>query len=112
MLEICVIENPAVDFEWRTISDNGDYPVEEFENAFLKMFPHISEDDIIDARIFKTRYSQPVVECDYSKKMPHITTSEKGFFTVGMAQIYPEDRGINYAIRSGYEAAQAALDDK
>lgn len=86
--------------------------VEEFENAFLKMFPHISEDDVIDARIFKTRYSQPVVECDYSKKMPHITTSEKGFFTVGMAQIYPEDRGINYAIRSGYEAAQAALDDK
>ena len=33
MLELYVIENPEVGFEWRVISDNGKYPVEEFENA-------------------------------------------------------------------------------
>lgn len=33
MLELYVIENSEVDFEWRTISDNGEYPVEEFEKA-------------------------------------------------------------------------------
>lgn len=33
MLEIYIIENPAVDFEWHMIADNGEYPVEAFENA-------------------------------------------------------------------------------
>lgn len=33
MLELYVIENPAVDFEWRTISHDSQYPVEKFENA-------------------------------------------------------------------------------
>lgn len=33
MLELYIIENPAVFFEWHTISHNGKYPVEEFENA-------------------------------------------------------------------------------
>lgn len=33
MLELYVIENPAVDFEWHMTSDDGEYPVEAFENA-------------------------------------------------------------------------------
>lgn len=33
MLELYVIENPAINFEWRAISHNGKYPVEAFETA-------------------------------------------------------------------------------
>lgn len=33
MLELYIIENPTVDFAWRSISDNGEYPVEKFLNA-------------------------------------------------------------------------------
>lgn len=33
MLELYVIENPAVDFEWHMISHNNEYPVKMFENA-------------------------------------------------------------------------------
>ena len=33
MLEMYVVENPAVDFAWRMVSNNSEYPVEEFENA-------------------------------------------------------------------------------
>lgn len=33
MLELYVVENPAVNLEWRMISNNGEYPVEGFENA-------------------------------------------------------------------------------
>ena len=33
MLELYIIENPEMDFEWRVISENDEYPVEEFENA-------------------------------------------------------------------------------
>lgn len=30
----------------------------------------------------------------------------KGLYLASMAQIYPEDRGQNYAIRAGLEAAE------
>ena len=33
MLELYTIEHPDVEFEWRAISNNSDYPVTEFENA-------------------------------------------------------------------------------
>ena len=29
-----------------------------------------------------------------------------------MAQIYPEDRGINYAIKMGYEVAKKIINNK
>lgn len=47
MLELYVIENPTVDFAWRSISDNGEYPVEMFENAKIfhgKSFWEIEKD--------------------------------------------------------------------
>ena len=33
MLELYIIENPEMDFEWHMTSYNGEYPVEEFENT-------------------------------------------------------------------------------
>jgi hypothetical protein len=36
-----------------------------------------------------------------------MNTPEEGVKLAGMAQIYPEDRGINYAIKLGKESAQA-----
>lgn len=31
MLELFIIGNPKVDFEWHAVSSNNEYPVEEFE---------------------------------------------------------------------------------
>lgn len=33
MLEMYVVENPTVDFAWSMVSNNSEYPVEEFENT-------------------------------------------------------------------------------
>ncbi len=33
MLELYVIGNPDIEFEWRATSNNNNYPVTEFENA-------------------------------------------------------------------------------
>lgn len=33
MLELYIIENPNIEFEWRAISNSNNYPVTEFENA-------------------------------------------------------------------------------
>ena len=46
---------------------------------------------------------------NYSKLLPPLQTPVPGLYSACMAQIYPEDRGQNYAIRIGREAADAIL---
>jgi hypothetical protein len=38
--------------------------------------------------------------------IPTATTPLKNFYICTMAQIYPEDRGINYAIKQGQEISK------
>ena len=42
----------------------------------------------------------------YSRQIPQVETPLKNFFISTMAQVYPEDRGTNYAIRDGRKAGQ------
>ena len=66
-----------------------------------KMFPAFSRDWIIRHNVWKARWSQPVVEKNYSQLIPSEQGPAEGFHLCSMAQIYPEDRGTNYAIREG-----------
>lgn len=66
-----------------------------------KMFPEISREWILKHHLWKARWSQPIVEKNYSKLIPSQEAPEAGLFICSMAQIYPEDRGTNYAIREG-----------
>jgi hypothetical protein len=51
--------------------------------------------------VWRARYSQPIVGRHYSRLIPSTATPIAGLFLSTMAQIYPEDRGTNYAIRDG-----------
>jgi protoporphyrinogen oxidase len=74
----------------------------QFSIPFLqKMFPEFQGEWIIEHHLWRARWSQPVVEKHYSTLIPSETTPYEKFFICSMAQIYPEDRGTNYAIRSG-----------
>jgi hypothetical protein len=55
--------------------------------------------------ISRTSYSQPVVVQQYSKILPELKTPVENLFLASMAQIYPEDRGQNYAVRLGKQVA-------
>ncbi|GAW86666.1 conserved hypothetical protein [Bathymodiolus platifrons methanotrophic gill symbiont] len=66
-----------------------------------KMFPALQRDWILDHHIWKARWSQPVVEKHYSRLIPPEQGPKAGLNLCSMAQIYPEDRGTNYAIREG-----------
>jgi protoporphyrinogen oxidase len=74
-----------------------------FSYPYLKkMFPKFELSWVKKHHVWKARWAQPVVEKNYSKLID-LTTSPplKGFYICSMAQIYPEDRGTNYAIREG-----------
>lgn len=70
-----------------------------FCKGLKKLYPNFRMSDVKDWRLTRTRYSQPVIKTNYSEKMPTVQTPVPGLFLAGMSQIYPEDRGMNYAIR-------------
>jgi protoporphyrinogen oxidase len=60
---------------------------------------------------FKASNAQPVIPTHYPEAMPPFATPLPGLYHACMAQIYPEDRGQNYAVRAGNRAAMALLAD-
>ena len=74
----------------------------EYAFPFLKkMFPALDRNWIRAHHLWRARWSQPVVEKHYSALIPADLSPNEGFYLCSMAQIYPEDRGTNYAIRQG-----------
>ncbi|WP_136414724.1 NAD(P)/FAD-dependent oxidoreductase [Herbaspirillum sp. ST 5-3] len=79
----------------------------EYALPFLKkMFPSVERSWIQKYHLWRARWSQPVVERHYSGLIPDEKGHEAGFYICSMAQIYPEDRGTNYAIRGGVDIAR------
>ncbi len=87
------------------------YSDEEYVNFALqhlqRMFPEMDRSWIIEHRVWRAKYAQPVTERGYSKYVPDQATPFGNAFISTMAQIYPEDRGTNYAIREGRAIAKS-----
>ncbi len=71
-----------------------------------RMFPELQRNWIQDFRIWRAEFAQPVTEVGYSGYVPGRETPYSNATISTMAQIYPEDRGTNYAIREGKAVAQ------
>ena len=66
---------------------------------------------IVKSHHFRAEYAQPVVPVGYRKMIPPFRQSVSGLYLCTMAQIFPEDRGQNYAVAYGEKAANAVLED-
>jgi protoporphyrinogen oxidase len=53
--------------------------------------------------------AQPIVTVGYADRIPPLRTPAPGLVLANTTQVYPEDRGTNYAVRLGDEAARAVL---
>lgn len=79
----------------------------EFALVHLKrMFPKMERSWLLDHRVWRAEFAQPVTERNYSQYVPGRETPFVNGSISTMAQIYPEDRGTNYAIREGREVAE------
>jgi protoporphyrinogen oxidase len=59
--------------------------------------------------LFRTIYAQPVPLVNHSRNIPAIETPLPGLYYAGMSQVYPWDRGTNYAVEIGRRAARLML---
>lgn len=70
-----------------------------------RMFPHFRREWVKAYHVWRARYAQPVVVRHFGKLIPAARTPLTNFYLCSMAQVYPEDRGTNYAIREGRKVA-------
>lgn len=82
-------------------SMNADQLLEYSLPYLQRMFPQMERAWIRRHHLWRARWSQPVVEKHYSRLIPGEHGPKAGFYICSMAQIYPEDRGTNYAVREG-----------
>jgi len=84
-------------------------PEEELKKIYLKGVARygLREKDVNWIEIFKAKYSGPIFEKGYSKKITDYRTPIEHFYVAGMTSPpnYPE-RSMNGSIRSGLEVAQ------
>jgi hypothetical protein len=51
-----------------------------------------------------------VITPNYTRDMPALQTRLSGLYLASMAQVFPEDRGTNYAVREGRRAGRLIAD--
>ena len=59
--------------------------------------------------LFKNPHAQPVIPVNYSKFIPPHRTTIPNVYLANMQQIYPWDRGINYAVELGERITNEVL---
>lgn len=59
--------------------------------------------------IHREAYAQPIVPVQHSRHIPPIQTPLAGLYWASMSQVYPWDRGMNYAVALGDKASVAIL---
>jgi protoporphyrinogen oxidase len=79
------------------------------EPFIQRIFPEFNRSWVNAFHVWKARYSQPVITKHYSQNIPDFQTPIKSLWLNTMAQIYPEDRGTNYAVRYGRKVAKEIL---
>jgi len=93
-----------VGHEYFSMTD--DELLERFIPAFQKFNPEFSRDWVKKIWVNKTNYAQPVPLVNHSKNIPAIQTPIDGLYFASMSQVYPWDRGTNFAVEIGRKAAR------
>jgi len=84
--------------------------LERFLPALKKFNPRFERDWLKKSWLFRTAYAQPVPLVNHSKNIPDIKTPVEGVYFASMSQVYPWDRGTNFAVEIGRRAARVMVE--
>ncbi len=86
---------------------------EELRDEFLpylkKINPDFDPSWVKKVWVSKTAYAQPIPLVNHSRNIPAIQTPMDGLYFASMSQVYPWDRGTNFAVEIGRRAAGLML---
>ena len=67
--------------------------------------PAFTPDWVRESWLFREPYAQPVPGLNHSQHIPPLQTPIAGLYWASMSQVYPWDRGTNYAVEMGQQVA-------
>ncbi len=83
--------------------------VERFIPTLSLFNPNFKADWVRKTWLFRTPYAQPVPLVNHSRNIPSIQTPIAGLYFASMSQVYPWDRGTNFAVQIARQAAKMIL---
>jgi len=87
---------------------NSDEKIEkEWFDYLKKIKPEFDEKQVLEKKIFRMKNAQHIVSRNY--KVPSYKVGEKTY-RLNFAQIYPEDRGINFAVKEAKKLVREIID--
>ncbi|HEY63911.1 MAG TPA: NAD(P)/FAD-dependent oxidoreductase [Caldilineae bacterium] len=97
--------------EHRYFQMSQDELVDLFLPALERFNPAFDRSWVQGVWLHRAAYAQPIVPVRYSERIPPIATPIPGLYFASMSQVYPWDRGINYAVRLGRDVARMIDED-
>lgn len=74
-----------------------------------RMFPAFDPAWVLRHHVWRADWAQPIIARHHSALIPLEDGPAPGLYLCSMAQIYPEDRGTNYAVRAGRALARRLI---
>jgi protoporphyrinogen oxidase len=85
---------------------------ERFADTLTTFNPGFSREWVRKWWVFRAPYAQPIPLVNHSESLPDLRTPWNGLYLASMSQVYPWDRGTNYAVEMGRQVAVMALEDQ
>ncbi len=86
-----------------------DQLLERFLPALKRVNPAFEPSWIRDTWLHRETYAQPIVPINHSRNVPALRTPLPGLYWTSMSQVYPWDRGTNFAVELGQRVAREIL---
>ena len=86
--------------------------LEKFLPSLKRINPDFKPDWVKKSWLWKTFYAQPIPLVNHSQNIPTIATPIKGLFFASMSQVYPWDRGTNFAAQIARDAARMMMTEE
>lgn len=88
---------------------NKEGALEAFLPALRRINPAFNRAWITESWMFSAPYAQPVVTPDFHNHIPPHTTPLPNVYMANMFQVYPQDRGQNYAVAMANRLADTLI---
>jgi len=79
-------------------------------DPWLKKINSNYKSSLSNFRVFKAPFAQPIITTKYSTKIPPFKTPLKKVYLTNIEQVYPWDRGTNYAVELGKKISKIILE--
>jgi protoporphyrinogen oxidase len=80
--------------------------LDRFLPSLSRFNPAFAPDWVRAAWLFRTAYAQPIPPVNHSRAIPPLETPVPGLWFASMSQVYPWDRGTNFAVEVARRAVR------